>query len=47
MNSKIYVLLGGDGYYGRNFQYYLSQKDISFIVIDKNNIDDNFMKKMN
>ena len=37
MNS-IYILLGGDGYYGRNFQYYLSQKGIKFIVIDKNEI---------
>lgn len=37
-----YILLGGDGYYGRNFQYYLSQKNIKFIVIDKNEINNDF-----
>ena len=45
--NLIYILLGGDGYYGRNFQYYLSQKNIKFIVIDRNEIkdDDDFYMK--
>ena len=34
MNSSTYILLGGDGYYGRNFQYYLAERNINFIVID-------------
>ena len=45
MNSTIYILLGADGYYGRNYQYYLSQKNISFIVIDKNKPDDFYSNK--
>lgn len=36
-----YILLGADGYYGRNFQYYLSELDYCFISIDKN-IPDEF-----
>ena len=50
MNSNVnlkYILLGGDGYYGRNFQYYLSQKNISFIVIDRNEPDDFYSIKNN
>ena len=35
-----YILLGADGYYGRNFQYYLSELDYCFISIDKNIPDD-------
>lgn len=35
-----YILLGADGYYGRNFQYYLSELDYNFISIDKNIPDD-------
>lgn len=35
-----YILLGADGYYGRNFQYYLSELDYCFIAIDKNIPDD-------
>lgn len=35
-----YILLGADGYYGRNFQYYLSELDYYFITIDKNIPDD-------
>jgi len=34
--NNTYILLGGDGYYGRNFQYYLAEKDKYFIIIDKN-----------
>ena len=41
--KAIYILLGGDGYYGRNFQYYLSQKNIPFIVIDRNVPDDFYL----
>mgnify|MGYP003302854868 CR=1 FL=1 len=37
----IYILLGADGYFGRNFQYYLALKSINFISIDKN-IPDEF-----
>lgn len=35
-----YILLGADGYYGRNFQFYLSELDYNFISIDKNIPDD-------
>lgn len=40
--NPIFILLGGDGYYGRNFQFYLSEMDISFIVIDIRECDTNF-----
>ena len=40
--NPIFILLGGDGYYGRNFQFYLSEIDISFIVIDIKEYDENF-----
>ena len=29
------LLIGGNGYYGRNYQYFLSTKNISFKVVDK------------
>lgn len=35
-----YILLGADGYYGRNFQFYLSELDYCFIAVDKNIPDD-------
>ena len=35
-----YILLGADGYYGRNFQFYLSELDYNFIAVDKNIPDD-------
>lgn len=38
-----YILLGADGYYGRNFQYYLSELDYNFIAIDKNIPDDFYL----
>lgn len=38
-----YILLGADGYYGRNFQYYLSELDYCFITIDKNIPDDFYL----
>lgn len=38
-----YILLGADGYYGRNFQYYLSELDYCFIAIDKNIPDDFYL----
>lgn len=37
----IFILLGADGYFGRNFQYYLALKSINFIAVDKN-IPDEF-----
>ena len=42
MNEPKYILLGGNGYFGRNFQYYLSKLNKYFIVIDKNEIDYKF-----
>lgn len=41
--KPIYILLGADGYYGRNFQYYLSELDYNFIAIDKNIPDDFYL----
>ena len=37
----VFILLGADGYFGRNFQYYLALKSINFIAVDKN-IPDEF-----
>jgi nucleoside-diphosphate-sugar epimerase len=30
-----FILIGGNGYYGRNYQYFLSSKGIEYVVIDK------------
>lgn len=45
MNTSIYILIGGDGYLGRNFAYFLSERDISFIILDKKPKDESFWDK--
>lgn len=30
-----FILIGGNGYYGRNYQYFLSSKGFEYVVIDK------------
>lgn len=30
-----FILIGGNGYYGRNYQYFLSEKGFEYVVIDK------------
>lgn len=42
MSTSNFILLGGDGYFGRNFAYYLAEKEIKFIIIDKREYDDSF-----
>ena len=42
MSTSNFILLGGDGYFGRNFAYYLAEKEIKFIVVDKREYDDTF-----
>lgn len=32
-----FILIGGNGYYGRNYQYFLSSKGFEYVVIDKVN----------